>query len=130
MSKFKDFDRMILQTMREFGGSGVVRIFSEPVEVDGEVTHTSKDYPVTMVIMDYPQVGAGIKSNFGTLIEEGDKQCFIQPREKSNPNYSKLDLKQNRDMVVVDGVEWKIVNFKDTNPAMNDSILLELHLRK
>ena len=130
MSKFSDFDRMIVQMMRDFGGTATIRVFSPPVEVDGEVTHTSTDYSANAILLDYPTIGSGVKSNFGTLIEEGDKQCYIQPRSKSNSNYSDLNIQQNRDRVVVNGVEWKIMNLKDTNSAMNDSLLLEMHLRK
>ena len=130
MGNFIDFDRMIVQMMRDFGGTATVKVFTDPVEVDGEVIHTSKDYQVNAILLDYPTMGSGVKSNFGTLIEEGDKQCYIQPRSKDNSNYSDLNIKQNRDRVIVNGVEWKIMNLKDTNSAMNDSLLLEMHLRK
>jgi hypothetical protein len=130
MSRFTDFDRVVISMMRDFGGVGTLRVISGEQYVDGEVTKTVKDYEVNVVLLDYPQVGAGDKQNFNTLILEGDKQCYVQPRDKQAYYLDQPELKANRDTVLIGGIEWKIQNFKDLNTSGNDSVLLDLHLRK
>lgn len=130
MSRFSDFDRTVIQMMRDFGGIAKLRIFSDGVYVDGEVVSTHIDYDVQMVMLDYPQVGAGDKSNFNTMILEGDKQCLIQPRNKEAFYLSQPDIKANRDTVIVGTTEWKIMNYKEVNTSGNEVTLFDLHLRK
>ena len=130
MSRFTDFDRTIFQMMRDFGGVGKLRVITSQDYVDGEVIKTIKEYEVNVILLDYPQVGAGDKSNFNTLILEGDKQCYVQPRNKEAYYFDNPDIQANRDTVVIGNVEWKIQNYKDLNTSGSESTLLDLHLRK
>jgi len=130
MSRFQDFDRTVMQMMRDFGGVGQLRVYTESTYVDGEMVSTHADYDVNMVMLDYPQMGAGDKSDFNTMILEGDKQCLVQPRNKQSYTLTQPDVKANRDIMIVNGVQWKIMNYKEVNTSGSESILIELHLRK
>jgi hypothetical protein len=130
MSRFVDFDRTVIQMMRDFGGVGTLRVRSDGTYVDGEVVQTTTDYPVNIIMLDYPQVGAGDKANFNTTILEGDKQCYIQPRDKEVFHQPQPQIKANRDTMVIAGTEWKIMNHKDLNTSSAESVLIDLHLRK
>lgn len=130
MSRFQDFDRTVMQMMRDFGGVGQLKIFSDGVYTDGELVKTESVYDVNVILLDYPQVGAGDKSNFNTLILEGDKQCFVQPRNKEAFYLTQPDIKANRDTVVIGTTEWKIMNYKELNTSGSEITVFDLHLRK
>lgn len=130
MSRFADFDRIVVSMMRDFGGVGTLRVYTDGIYTDGELTRTETDYPVNIILLEYPQVGAGDKSNFNTLILEGDKQCYVQPRDKEAFYLTQPELKANRDTLVVGNTEWKIMNYKEVNTSGTEITLFDLHLRK
>jgi len=130
MSRFQDFDRVVLQMMKDFGGTGQLKVFSEGVYNDGEFTRTETLYDVSLILLDYPQIGSGDKSNFNTLILEGDKQCYVQPRNKEAFYLTQPEIKANRDTVVIGTTEWKIMNYKELNTSGSDITVFDLHLRK
>lgn len=130
MSRFQDFDRVVLQMMKDFGGTGQLKVFSEGVYNDGEFTRTETLYDVSLILLDYPQIGSGDKSNFNTLILEGDKQCYVQPRNKEAFYLTQPEIKANRDTVVIGTTEWKIMNYKELNTSGSDISVFDLHLRK
>lgn len=130
MSRFQDFDRVVLQMMKDFGGTGQLKVFSEGVYNDGEFTRTETLYDVSLILLDYSQIGSGEKSNFNTLILEGDKQCYVQPRNKEAFYLTQPEIKANRDTVVIGTTEWKIMNYKELNTSGSDITVFDLHLRK
>jgi len=126
------FDNVATQMMNTFGGVGTLRIFSDGTYTDGELVRTSADYSVKVALFDYPQSNAGEKSQFGTSILAGDKQCFIQPMNKANTceEVEQPEIKANRDAIVLNGVECKIFALKEINSSVNNTIVFEAHLRK
>jgi len=130
MNPIGQFDRTVDRLISRYGGKGVLTIFTNGVYLDGEVTRTSTNYDVNIAIFDYPQSMAGDKSNFGTLVLEGDKQCYMQPVNKADANYESPVIKANRDLIKIEGVEWKILTLKEINPSSANTIVYDLHLRK
>lgn len=130
MSRFVRFDRTVSNMMKRFSGVGILRVFSDGVYADGELLNNSTDYEVNIILLDYSQIGAGDKSNFNTLILEGDKQCYVQPRDKEAFYLTQPELKANRDTLVVGNTEWKIMNYKEVNTSGTEITLFDLHLRK
>ena len=124
------FDSTVNRLLNRFGGKGVLTIYSDGTYSDGEITKTATNYDVTLAIFDYPQSMAGDKSNFGSLILEGDKQCYMQPVEKADPDADSINIKANRDVIKIGNVEWKILTLKEINPSGVNTIVYELHLRK
>lgn len=123
------FDNTVTRLLSRYGGTGVLKVFSEGTYLDGEVTLTPITYDVNIAIFDYPQSMAGDKSNFGTLVLEGDKQCYMQPVNKADNNYGSPTIKANRDLITIGSVEWKILTLKEINPSGANTIVYELHLR-
>ena len=130
MNHIGQFDRTVDRLISRYGGKGVLTIFTNGVYSDGEVTQTSTNYDVNIAIFDYPQSMAGDKSNFGSLILEGDKQCYMQPVQKADVDADAIDIKANRDVLKIGNVEWKILTLKEINPTGANTIVYELHLRK
>ena len=131
INAFSQFDMAVSRMINRFGGKGTLRVYSEGSYVDGEVTRTSTDYNINLALLDYPQNNSGDKSNFGTLILEGDKQCFIQPLDKVVCcELNQPAIKANRDTIIINGVEWKILALKEVNTSASNTVLFDAHLRK
>lgn len=124
------FDRVVANMIGKFGGTGTLRIFTDGVYIDGEITRTSTDYTVELAINDYPQANSGDKSRFGTLIEASDKEVFIRPINKTDPEATQPIIHANRDLVIINGIEWKILALKEINPSGVNTILFDMHLRR
>ena len=130
MSFANEFDYVVAELIREAGGTGTLRVFTDGVYVDGEITRTSIDYPVNIAINDFPQANSGEKSKFGTLIQADDKQLMMQPINKADPDATQPNIQANRDLVIINGTEWKILALKEINPSGVNTILFDMHLRR
>lgn len=124
------FDRVVASMIGKFGGTGTLRVFTDGVYVDGEITRTSTDYTVNISINDFPQANSGEKSKFGTLIQADDKQLMMQPINKADPDATQPNIQANRDLVIINGTEWKILALKEINPSGVNAILFDMHLRR
>lgn len=124
------FDNVVRDMIGMAGGVGTLRVFTDGVYVDGEITRTSTDYTVELAINDFPQANSGDKSRFGTLIEASDKEAFIRPINKTDPDATQPNIQANRDLIIINGTEWKILALKEINPSGVNAILFDMHLRR
>lgn len=124
------FDNVVRDMIGMAGGTGTLRVFTDGVYVDGEVTRTSTDYTVNIALNDFPQANSGEKSKFGTLIESDDKELFMQPINKADTDATQPNIQANRDLIIINGVEWKILALKEINPSGVNVILFDMHLRR
>lgn len=124
-------DRTVANLLCKYGGIGTLKVYSDGVYNDGELSSiTETDYIVNIAIFDYPQSMAGDKSGFGTLILEGDKQCYMRPVSKADPTTDEPIIKANRDLIKIGSTTYKILTLKELNSTGADVICYELHLRK
>ena len=130
MNFLSQFDNVVRDMLGMAGGTGILRVFTDGVYVDGEVTRTSVDYVVEVALNDFPQANSGMKSRFGTLIESDDKELMLRPINKTDPDTTQPVIHANRDLVVINGIEWKILALKEINPSGVNAISFDLHLRR
>lgn len=130
MNFLSQFDNVVRDMLGMAGGTGTLRIFTDGAYVDGEVTRTSADYTVNIAINDFPQANSGEKSKFGTLIQADDKQLMMQPINKDDVHATQPNIQANRDLIIIDGTEWKILALKEINPSGVNAILFDMHLRR
>lgn len=130
MNFLSQFDNVVRDMLGMAGGTGILRVFTDGVYVDGEVTRTSVDYVVEVALNDFPQANSGMKSRFGTLIESDDKELMLRPINKTDPDTTQPVIHANRDLVVINGIEWKILALKEINPSGVNTILFDMHLRR
>lgn len=124
------FDNVVRDMIGMAGGTGTLRVFTDGVYVDGEITRTSTDYTVNIALNDFPQANSGEKSRFGTLIESDDKELMLQPINKADTNAIQPSIQANRDLIIVNNIEWKILALKEINPSGVNTILYTAHLRR
>lgn len=130
MNFFSQFDNVVRDMLGVAGGTGILRVFTDGAYVDGEVTRTSTDYVVEVALNDFPQANSGEKSKFGTLIESDDKELMLRPINKTDPDATQPAIHANRDLVIINGTEWKILALKEINPSGVNTILYTAHLRR
>lgn len=125
------FDSAVSNLLNRHGGLGTLKIITDGVYSDGEILgSTTVNYNVQIAIFDYPQASAGDKANFGTLILEGDKMCYMKPVSKDDCDTDEPVIKANRDLLQIGSTVWKILTVKEINPSGANPICYELHLRK
>lgn len=124
------FDNVVRDMIGMAGGTGTLRVFTDGVYVDGEITRTSSDYTVEIAINDFPQANSGDKSRFGTLIEASDKELYLRPINKADTDATQPNIQANRDVIIINGTEWKILALKEINPSGVNTILYTAHLRR
>lgn len=124
------FDNVVRDMIGMAGGTGTLRVFTDGVYVDGEITRTSSDYTVEIAINDFPQANSGDKSRFGTLIEASDKELYLRPINKADTDATQPNIQANRDVIIINGTEWKILALKEINPSGVNAILFDMHLRR
>ena len=130
MNFLSQFDNVVRDMLGMAGGTGILRVFTDGVYVDGEVTRTSTDYVVEVALNDFPQANSGEKSKFGTLIESDDKELMLRPINKADPNATQPSIHANRDLIIINSIEWKILALKEINPSGVNTILYTAHLRR
>lgn len=79
----------------------------------GSSTITSTNYTVKGVLLNYNSVERSENLSAGTLVEESDKKVILQ-QFASVPDLN--------DLIVFDGVTYRIVNVKTLSPAGIDII--------
>ncbi len=118
--------RTVFNMMRQFGGTSTFTVSIEgPYDYEtstAPVIHV--DYTVQTLCFDYLQKKDGIGTETSALIQNGDKQMFIRPKEGVPFPIPRSDT------VTYKGEKFNIVTAKDINPSGNLSVLWEIYLRK
>lgn len=111
------------ELLREYGKPLVLRRVT-PGTYDpssGSAWQTTVDYAGVGTLFDFALQSAGQAFAGATLIEIGDKQCYLSPAGVPLPTAGDL---------LVEGVDvWQVKNVKAVNPA-GTPVLYELLLRK
>ena len=126
------FDEMISLFFQEDGFTATFIHNSDPVvdDSDGTVTTPTESIEVEAIRMELIRPIEGSGSKTGTLIQDGDLQLFVRPREKSDIFADALEINTSSDSFVINGKSWKIVTVKEYNPSASDCVLYEFYIRK
>lgn len=132
MALLEDFDSVIADMMQDFGTTATLQIYADAVynPATADASPAKTDYVVNAILLDYPMIKNGLNTEFGTLIQTGDKQVFVQPRNKVSDNYTMPKITPNKDKILIGSELWKIATVKNVNPTNQNSILFELNVRK
>lgn len=132
MASLSGFNRAVANMMRRYGTQAIVLIASQGTyDPDtSQTTSVDTEYTVNAIFVDFPLKMDGIGTEKGTLVQAGDKQCFIQPLNKSIPGATMPLPQANKDRVKVADKVYKIFRVKEVNPTMADSVVIECYLRE
>lgn len=128
------FDRVVMNMMNRFGFTATyVQRTTSTSDYDpqtGEYTSIVTEYPVQAMLFDLTLQSNGLGNKINTLLEQGDKQLLVRPYSKQFPLQDEFSIHPVSDRIVINGVNYKIVTFKELNPSASDPILYELYIRK
>lgn len=129
-----DFHRMVAEFMREDGFDAlfIKQLPGIPNDDNGTFTAEVAEVPIRAIKMDAFGTMSGYRAKAQTLIQEGDQLLYVQPTEQ----VQKLELVDpmnpdpTSDRVSINGVLWKVVTVKETNPSASDCVLYEMYIRR
>lgn len=128
----EDFDQCVTEFMNDFGGVGILHIagtsIRNPDTNDLEVVVTP--IQVRAILLDLTLQSNGLQTVAGSLIQAGDKRCYIQPINKTNPALAMPVVQPNKDKFEMGDITYTIVTLKEINPTATNNVLYELYLRR
>lgn len=123
-----DFDRIVLEFMQETIPAPNVLIENPgTAEYDpstGTLTATSTQTTSYGILMDLTLQSNGASLKYGTMVQQGDKELYLQPPATTTP------VVQGQTKITVAGVVWSIVTMKEVNPTGVRPILYTLYVRR
>lgn len=127
-----DFDLTVVEFMNDYG---VAATYIKKTQGDynpatGEAPETTVEIPVKAIQLDLPLTRNGASTIGGTVIQDGDKQVFVQPPQKTEQYALPIVVDVATDKINLNGVLWNIITFKETNPTGLNQILIELYVRR
>lgn len=110
-------------TLTQLGATGTYDPTTSSYTPAASVTTTVK-----VVLLDYSASQNGLSVNENTLIQQGDKQCYMDAKV----NGVDLTTKPSPagDTITVAGQTYRILNVKEYNPTGAYTILFDCLLRK
>jgi hypothetical protein len=126
-----DFDCAVLEFMRDYSSVAQYISISEGTynPSTGSTSPTSTTIPVDAILMDLTLKSNGLSVKYDTLVQAGDKEAYVRPPQ-TDVVPTNLVVNPASDRIVIAGVEYKIVTFKELNPTGTAPILFSLYLRR
>jgi len=133
ITAINQLDRVVTNFMSRYGVAAKVLVAGNPVyDHDTQiVTSTDVEYTVNAMFFDMTRQMNGVRDIANSLVQEGDKQVFIQPTEKANVASAAMPIPQaNKDKVQVGNKIYKIVTVKQLNTTMDNCVFYECYCRE
>ena len=90
---------------------------------------TNETFTVKAILLDYKLNSNGTQVKPGTVIEQGDKQCYLTPYD-TDGNAIPTPSPTGDTLTDAQGVVWRILNIKEYNPTGASCIMYDLMLRR
>ena len=131
MGDLSDFVQCVQEFMDDFGAPAlIIKITRRYDPATGKTSDEREGINVLAILLDLPLRNNGLADTPNTLIQTGDKRCFIQPSD-SSLSPSMPVIHPNSDKMMIAGREYKVITFKQVNPmAQTKAVLYELILRE
>jgi hypothetical protein len=127
----EDFDGIVQEFMNDYGFNTFYTQRSGTYDASqSKMVTVDTVIPVRALVMDYTLQRNGLTSMPGTEIQAGDKEMFIQPPNKTDPNALPMTIDPTTDSVLLNGYQYKVVTSKEVNTTGNNSVLFNLLIRR
>lgn len=127
-----DFDGCVRDFMNDFGFVATYLQYTVGAydPTTGSNTSTTIQTSVNAILLDRLLKNDGLGTQYGSLIQAGDKQLFIQPIQKSNTLASPIIVDPSKDRIQIGTTIYKIVTSKEINTTAANQVLIELYIRR
>lgn len=120
-----EFERAAFELVTEFGTEGLYKSSGDREYIPGgDVVITRVETAVKAVILDLTLQSNGMSLKYGTEILAGDKEAYVIPPATN------LKINPGSDKLVVAGIEYTVVTFKEVNPTGTKPYVYMLYLRR
>ena len=128
----QEFDATLLEFIKDYGSYGTLTQETEGEynPSTGEVNSTTVEIPIRGILMDLTLQSNGLSVKYGTLVEAGDKELYMQPPHKTNGYPTPVVISPAADRIEFGGIVYKIVTSKELNPTGTNPVLISLYLRR
>ncbi len=132
MSIISDFDDVVVEFMRDYPMLATYVQQTDGVydPATGSMSSTTTQTVVDAILLDLTLSSNGLSTRHGTTVIAGDKQLVVRPPNKKDPLAPALVINTATDRVIVHGITYKVVTFKEINPTGDNPILFDLYLRR
>ena len=138
MQNFSDFSSVVNDMMADFGSAGILTTqldFGEYDPTTGVKSVVTADMTVYGILMDLSLQSNGLGIKDKTLIQAGDKLCYLKPSEELLPILMPdgiVVVDPADDRIAFGDVIYKIVTVKVLDPTSSRTkpIYYELYLRR
>ena len=129
------FDRTVARMMKRYGGDAFILLQDDSGAGYNPATGVyngilKSKIPCRAIFLDYTLQRNGLTDVQNTIIQAGDKQCFIQPVNKADATKIMPLISPNKDRIQVADKIYKILSLKKIDPGMDNPVLFELHLKE
>lgn len=138
MQDFSDFSGVVNDMLTDFGSAGILTTQLDAGEYDPSTankTIVTADIVIYGIVMDLSLQSNGWSTKANTLIQSGDKMCYLKPSAELLPILMPdgiVVLDPADDRVTFGDVTYKIVSVKVTDPTSSGTkpLYYELYLRR
>lgn len=138
MQDFSDFTGVVSSMLSDFGSAGLLTTQLDAGEYDptiGKKPVVTSDIPVFGIVMDLTLQSNGWSTKNNTLIQNGDKVCYLRPSAELLPILLPdgiLVVDPADDRISFAGTVYKIVTVKVMDPSSSGTkpLYYELYLRR
>lgn len=127
-----DLDLALLEFIKEYPASTTLirEATGEYDPATGRADTITDEIPVQAILMDLTLQSNGLSVKYNTLIEAGDKELYMRPPHKTQGSPTPFEINPVSDKILVGGILYKIVTYKELNPTGADPVLVTLYLRR
>ncbi len=134
MSTARDFDRLVvLEFMRDDPLTVYLQreLITSPYDpATGEAIQSTIEIPLQGLLLDLTLRSNGTGTAPGTLIQDGDKELYIRPPEKTDPLAAPLVMHPESDKIRIGSTIYSVVEMKEANNSASNPIVYLLYIRK
>lgn len=95
-----------------------------------EYTTVPVEIPCQGLLLDLTRNSNGLSSIYGKTILAGDKDLYLVPPNKLDPNAPVLNIDTTSDRVRIGSILYKVEDMKECNPNAVNPILYQFMLRR
>ncbi len=133
MSAESDFSRAIYEFFQDDPATGYyIREVGEGTYDPNTSLYTAdlEEIPVRVILQDLTYTANGVSTKYGTLIQMGDKDCYILPPNKECCLNDPINLDPTKDRLRVGNITYKIAVVKSADPTGSNALVYNILLKR
>jgi len=125
-----DFDEVVVAMMDDYGTEAIYqKSIQGAYNPETGMSISTTQQSIKAILMDLTLQSNGYSVKWGTMVQAGDKEIYVQPPERID-HHPALVIDPATDAIVVAGVTYKVVTHKTVNPTGAHNIVHTFYVRR